>query len=149
MLCLKKSLWMSCAIHCVALHCDTPRYIFKHPAFVQRTKLEQLCIKYGIEIVWCPKFHCELNSIEELWCFSKNFVRKHTDQDYNKLLPLIKDSFVKYQESGLHAKLMVRFWECIDMYNRGEDYKSVLQTLFGAKSSNNTLTHKKVKKNNT
>ena len=56
---------------------------------------------------------------------------------------------LKYQQSGIHDKLMVRFWECIEMYNRGEDYKSVLQTLFGAKSSTTHLARKNVKNLNT
>ena len=35
-----------------------------HPAFNETTKLEKLAGKHGVKIIWCPKFHCELNPIE-------------------------------------------------------------------------------------
>lgn len=44
-----------------------------------------------------------------------------------------------------HKKLRIRFWKAIKMYDRGETYESVLQTLFGAKSSATTKYHKKNK----
>ncbi len=46
-----------------------------HPAFSSVTKLEKLAKKHGVKIIWCPKYHCELNPIEGLWCYSKRFVR--------------------------------------------------------------------------
>ena len=35
-----------------------------HPAFDEKCALEQLATLYNIKIIWCPKFHCELNPIE-------------------------------------------------------------------------------------
>ncbi|CAF4629139.1 unnamed protein product [Rotaria socialis] len=63
-----------------------------HPAFKKVTRLEQLVEKYGIPIKFCPKFHCELNCIEGLWCSQKMFIRRNTDQTYNTMLKMIAES---------------------------------------------------------
>ena len=115
----------------------------KHPAFDVKTKLDRLAARYHVKIIWCPKFHCELNPIEGLWCDSKRFVRKHNTQEFSKLLGLIEDSFVYYKESVLHVKLWNRFWEALAMYSSDATYAEVLQTLFGAKSSDKVAHHKK------
>jgi hypothetical protein len=111
----------------------------------QNTHLEQLANKYDIKIIWCPKYHCELNPIEGVWCDSKWFVRKNNDQDFRKLNKLIIESLNQYEEKNLNIKLWNRFWQAIRMYNEGSTYEQVLQTLFGAKSSSKVLTHKKNK----
>ena len=43
---------------------DLKNELKMHPAFVSRTKLEILAEKYNVKIIFCPKFHCELNPIE-------------------------------------------------------------------------------------
>ncbi len=35
--------------------------VSKHVAFENTSKLENIASIYGVKIVWCPKFHCELN----------------------------------------------------------------------------------------
>ena len=48
-----------------------------HPAFKEETKLEQLAKKYpNIKIIFVPKFHCELSTIEGVWAFGKNYSRR-------------------------------------------------------------------------
>ena len=95
--------------------------VSKHPAFEIGTKLEQLASKYGVDIIWCPKYHCELNPIEGVWCYMKYYVRKHNDQNFDKLFNLIETSMNEYDESGIHVKLWNRFWEAIEMYNNGNE----------------------------
>ena len=58
----------------------------KHKAFQSQTKLEILGYKYKVKILYCPKFHCELNPIEGLWCFQKKYVRCRTDQNYDTMI---------------------------------------------------------------
>lgn len=119
------------------------KIVSEHKAFENWTKLEKLAEDYDVKIVWCPKFHCELNPIEGLWCDSKRFVRKYNDQSFDKLNILIIESFEKFKRSGINVKLWNRFWECVKMYNEGATYKDVLQTLFGAKQSDRVLNHKR------
>ncbi len=57
-----------------------------------------LAEKYGVELVFFPKYHCELNPIEGLWCFEKVHIRKNTDGTFENLVELIestKDMFIK------------------------------------------------------
>lgn len=117
--------------------------MLSHPAFVEKnTNLEKLASKYDINIIWCPKYHCELNPIEGVWCDSKRYVRSQNEQDYNKLLLLIEASLDQYENKQLSIKLWYRFWRSIEMYDSGSSYQQVLETLFGAKSSL-TKSHKK------
>ena len=50
-----------------------------------------LAMKYNIKIIYCPKYHCELNVIEDLWCNQKSYVRSVTDQSFDKMLKLIAE----------------------------------------------------------
>ena len=96
--------------------------ISRHPAFDTKTKLDRLAADYNVKIIWCPKFHCELNPIEGLWCLSKQHVRSENEQDFGKLLDLIKQSFQNYKESTVNVKLWNRFWEELSMYDNGATY---------------------------
>lgn len=120
-----------------------------HPAFKPVSKLELMCEKFQDKIIWCPKYHCELNPIEGFWCHLKQFVRKHNDQNFKNFLSLIENSIQNYRESVLHCKLWNRFWECLHMYNQNFSYQEVLHALFGAKSSAETTHHKNCKNFNT
>jgi hypothetical protein len=42
--------------------------LIERPAFLPTKKLTKLEEKYGVKIMFCPKFHCELNPTEGLWC---------------------------------------------------------------------------------
>ena len=95
--------------------------------------------------MWCPKYYCELNTIEDFWCDLKWFVRKYNDQDFCKLNDLIIGAMKHYQEKGLNQKLWLRFWLAIEMYNTSASYQEVLQNLFGAKSIATVQTHLKIK----
>jgi transposase len=107
-----------------------------HPAFNgTNTHLEKLALKYGVKIIWVPKYHCELNPIEGFWCYLKRYVRENNDQNFNKLDDLILEAISKYKTSDLKIKLWFRFWRALEMYANGLSYQEVLQELFGAKSS--------------
>ena len=117
-----------------------------HVAFQDNnTHLEKLAAKYNINIIWCPKFHCELNPIEGFWCDIKRYIRKHNDQDFNKLNFLISESIEQYKNKNLNIKLWFRFWEALNLYKDGFTYEQVLQELFGVKSSAKIVQHKKNK----
>lgn len=101
--------------------------------------------KYGIKIIWCPKYHCELNPIEGFWCDLKWYVRKWNDQNYSKLNGLIIEGMEQYSRKNLNIKLWLRFWKCLELYNDNFSYQEVLHSLFGAKSSATIINHKKNK----
>lgn len=120
----------------------------KHPAFSSITKLEKQASFFNVKIIWCPKFHCELNPIEGLWCYSKNYVRKNNDQNYNNLNKLIITSINRYQEKNLNIKLWNRFWQCLLMYKSGLSYRDVLNELFSSKATSKPTSHTKISNTN-
>jgi transposase len=63
-----------------------------HPAFSPTKKLSSLAEKYGIKIIFRPKYHCELNPIEGEWCNQKAFIRKRTNQTFLRLITLLNES---------------------------------------------------------
>lgn len=123
--------------------------VSQHPAFEVNTKLEQLAIRFDAFIIWCPKYHCELNPIEGFWCYLKGYVRRNNDQNFQHLFQLINVSIEKYIESNLNLKLWKRFWKCIEMYEAKATYQEVLHALFGAKCSDQVKHHKNIKNFNT
>ena len=58
---------------------EIPALNSSHPAFQNISRLETLARKYQVEVMFTPKFHCELNAIEGLWCHMKQYVRKMSD----------------------------------------------------------------------
>lgn len=106
-----------------------------HVAFEPMSKLEKTAMKYGVKIIFCPKYHCELNPIEGLWCEQKRMVRKLNDQDPKKLKQLIEQSRNEFRASEKNIYLWRRFWKCLKLYSSGGTYQEVLQSFFGVKSS--------------
>ena len=43
---------------------DIKKILVDHPTFKPTNKLEILRTKYGIKVIFLPKYHCELNPIE-------------------------------------------------------------------------------------
>jgi hypothetical protein len=115
----------------------------------ENSHLEKLASKYKVKILWCPKYHCELNPIEGLWCHTKRYVRKNNDQDFNKLNNVIIEAIDNFKCKNMNIKLWNRFWRAIEMYENNATYQEVLCELFGAKSKGNVLHHRKNKDFNT
>ncbi|CAF1665546.1 unnamed protein product [Adineta ricciae] len=80
-----------------------------HKAFQNISKLEQLALDYGFHVIFLPKFHCELNPIEGMWCHQKSFVRKYSDQTFPTLTRLIPESRQNFLEKKIFLKLFRRF----------------------------------------
>jgi hypothetical protein len=93
--------------------------IASHPAFDQRSNLEILAEEYGVLLMFLPKFHCELNPIESVWCFIKNFVRKHTDQTFDCMVRLIEEAKTLFNKSDINGKLWRRFGKQLICTMRG------------------------------
>ena len=123
---------------------DLREIISKHPAFEDNTThLERLASSIGHKILFCPKFHCELNHVEGVFCDLKYFVRRNNDQDFTKFNDLIKNGFKNYQTKKLNIKLLYMLWNALEMYQNDATYQEVLEALFGAKSSGFVKNHKK------
>ncbi|CAF1225955.1 unnamed protein product [Didymodactylos carnosus] len=101
-----------------------------HCAFQNVTKLEMLAVKYSIKIIYCRKYHCELNAIEGLWCNQKAYVRSRTDQTFDKMIKLISESRINFVQRKISLKLFRRFWRAIEAYSKGQTYANALALFF-------------------
>ena len=118
--------------------------LIEHPAFCPTIKLNKLAEKYGVKIIFCPKFHCELNPTEGLWCNQKQYVRKRTDQTFVRLHKLLVDSRIHFAEIKLGIKLIRRFWKCLKGYQDGESFCSIMKQYFSGKSTGKNKNHTKI-----
>lgn len=110
--------------------------------------MELLAEKYGVTIKWCPKFHCELNVIEGLWCSQKMFVRRKTDQTYNTMLKLIVESREHFKEREIYLKLLRRFWRCLQAYKDNKSYAEVMKMFFSTKCEGTVKSHTRISNSN-
>ncbi len=59
--------------------CCCRRILYNQPDFVNvESLLEQTCKSHGFRVIFLPKFHCELNFIEQCWGFAKRLYRLNT-----------------------------------------------------------------------
>jgi hypothetical protein len=59
-----------------ALDCCCRRILFNEPDFAHvDTILETTCSARGFQVIFLPKFHCELNFIEQCWGYAKRLYR--------------------------------------------------------------------------
>ncbi|THU95070.1 hypothetical protein K435DRAFT_819824 [Dendrothele bispora CBS 962.96] len=64
--------------HCAApaIDCCCRRILYNQPDFeLIESVLETKCKERGVEVIFLPKFHCELNPIEQCWGYSKRLYR--------------------------------------------------------------------------
>ena len=113
----------------------------KHPAFQNVTKLEKLAHKYNVKVIFVPKFHCELNPIEGLWCHMKQFVRKKTDQTFSTMMRLIPEFRENFVSKEVQLKLFRRFWRSLNAYQQGKSYGEVLRCFFSGHCNSNVTSH--------
>ena len=115
-----------------------------HSAFQNVSKLEMLARKYQMKIIFCPKFHCELNAIEGLWCDMKRYIRAKTDQTFPTMLRLIPQSRENFEQRYIQMKLFRRFWRCIEAYSQGKSYGEILTCFFSQLCQVAGVSHRKV-----
>ncbi|CAF1546907.1 unnamed protein product [Adineta ricciae] len=115
-----------------------------HPAFQNATKFETLALKYKVNVIFCPKHHCELNAIESLWCSQKVFVRSPTDQTFEKMIKLISESRADFVERSIELKLFRRFWHAVEAYSQGQTYGEVFKLFFSQLCSASVQSHRRI-----
>jgi hypothetical protein len=67
-------------------HCCIRRVLWNQPDFVNiKSLLEEHCETRGFKVIFLPKFHCELNFLEQCWGMAKRryrlFPRSKTDHE--------------------------------------------------------------------
>jgi transposase len=50
--------------------------MYTQPDFANvKSNLESLCHTQGVDVIFLPKYHCELNFIEQCWGYAKRLYR--------------------------------------------------------------------------
>ena len=95
-----------------ATNCCCHRILYNQPDFVDvKSNLEIICEARGFQVIFLPKFHCEINFIEQRWGYAKWVYRhfpvslKEADLEKNvfealESVPL--ESMRRYDMSHLH-----------------------------------------------
>ncbi|CAF1254010.1 unnamed protein product [Rotaria sordida] len=122
------------------------KILSEHRAFKNATKLQMLASKYNFKIIYCPKYSCELNATEGLWCNQKAFVRSRTDQSFEKMIKLIADSRIHFVERNIVLKLFRRSWRSIEAYSQGQTYGHVLKLFFSQLCKASVQSHRRISK---
>lgn len=55
----------------------------------EKTQVEHHCFNEGYQVLYFPKFHCELNPIERVWGQSKRYCRAYTNYTLQKLREIV------------------------------------------------------------
>ncbi|TFK20849.1 hypothetical protein FA15DRAFT_682357 [Coprinopsis marcescibilis] len=66
----------NCVDISIGAQCCCRRILFNQPDFTNvKSKLETACDSRGVPVLFLPKFHCELNPIEQVWGYAKRLYR--------------------------------------------------------------------------
>ena len=68
--------------------------------------------------VFFPKFHCEPNAIERVWCHAKNYSRAHANGTITKLRKIVPES-LDTCHTDLISKFFVTSRDYIKAYRDG------------------------------
>lgn len=100
--------------------CCCRKALYDQPDFRnQKSRLEELAEKRGYRVLFYPKFHCELNFIEQVWGYSKRIYRmqpestKDEDLERNVLMALESVPLISIRR---FANRSLRF---MDAYQKG------------------------------
>src|SRR6266498_4261515 len=91
----------------------------QQPDFLaQKGRLKEVIVAAGHQVIFYPKFHCELNFIENFWGAAKKYSRSHYDYSWTglqKTVPLALSS-VSLTTIRRYARKAFRY---MDAYRKG------------------------------
>jgi len=79
----------------------------------QRIKVEELILSRGHRVIFIPKFHCEINPIEHVWCSAKQFTRAHCDYTFQGLQATINEAL-----DSVNVDMIKKYFRKIREYHR-------------------------------
>ena len=79
----------------------------------QKTKVEEMILSKGHRVMFIPKFHCELNPIERVWCHAKQYTRTHCDYTFAGLEKTIDAAL-----NSMTVELVRKYFRKVREYQR-------------------------------
>ena len=101
------------------INCCARKTMTNQPDFkAQWGKLEEAIISAGHEVIFYPKFHCELNFIENFWGSAKRYSRNNCDYTWEGLKRTVPQALasVPLSEIRRYARKSFRY---MDVYRKG------------------------------
>jgi len=98
---------------------EARKIMSQQPDFlVQKGRLEEVIVAAGHQVIFYPKFHCELNYIENFWGAAKKFSRLHCDYSWTGLQRTVPLSLASVSLTIIrrYARKAFRY---IDIYQKG------------------------------
>lgn len=85
-----------------ALDCCVRRTLFNQPDFTDvKSILKTACEARGVQVIFLPKFHCELNPIEQCWGYAKRLYRLNPESSCEDALE--KNALAALEAIPLHC----------------------------------------------
>jgi len=97
-----------------------------------------------VKIVFTPKFHCGTNPIEGYWCHSKQYIRKHADRSFQRLVRLMPEAKANFIDEQIYLKLSRQLWCTTKAYDKAKDYREVLKMFFSGLLEDRIISHRKI-----
>jgi len=79
----------------------------------QKTRVEELILKRGHRVMFIPKFHCEINPIERVWCQAKQYTRAHCDYTFQGLEAIIHEAL-----DSVSVEMIRKYFRKVREYHR-------------------------------
>ncbi len=106
---------------CCAKYC-----LSQEPDFLeQREWLTEIVQNQGCQIIFYPKYHCELNFIERLWGYLKGRVRKECDYSFPSLCHRVPQAIENIPINFVQKSFRMCF-RIMSMYDFGEGLEGPL-----------------------
>lgn len=87
----------------------------------QKGRLEEELNKLGYEVIFYPKFHCELNFIERYWCACKHYTREHCVYTFKGLQEQLPTALQSVGTAAIN-RYFNHCMRIIDAYETGHGY---------------------------
>ena len=107
-----------------ATHCCCRRILYNQPDFAEgESLLETHCRAQGVDIIFLPKFLCELNFIEQCWGRAKSVYRTYPPSSSKEDLEANTIRSLESIPLQMMRKFATRSRRFMDAYDRGLDGK--------------------------
>lgn len=106
----------------MAASCCATVLMANQPDFLaQKGRLEEEVETAGHLAIFYPKFHCELNFIEHVWCAAKFYARENCQYSIAALRQTVPEALRSVQSKTVH-RYYQRSERIIDAYANGSEY---------------------------
>ncbi|THU86458.1 hypothetical protein K435DRAFT_683591 [Dendrothele bispora CBS 962.96] len=104
--------------------CCCRRFLYSQPDFVnEKSILEKVCNMRGFDVIFLPKFHPELNFIEQCWGAAKRVYRMYPPSSKEEDLENNVTSALDSVDVKVMRHFARRAWKFLDGYRQGLDGK--------------------------